>query len=155
MLNERLIRSHLSPVGYHDCISCLCYALPAWKMYKITDFHTASLYHSLPVKCVVLNPNDIMRLNTITVMDVLKALVYGSYTVNTSYLKTTWYPTVPEGVPHSVSETDEALLVFSHEITCVKVGIPLHKHISQQLLLSQLFASSIAKERSEGAHLGQ
>lgn len=65
------------------------------------------------------------------------------------------YPTVPEGVSHSVSETDEALLVFSHEVACVEVGVALREHISHQLLLSQLLASSIAKERAEGAHLGE
>lgn len=151
MLNKRLIRSHLSPVERHDCISCFAMPSLPGKCINIFKFHTSNLYHSIPVKCVVLKPDDIMRLNTITGMDVLKALVYGSH-MQTSQ---TWYPTVPEGVPHSVSETDEALLVFSHEITCVKVGVPLHKHISQQLLLSQLFASSIAKERSEGTHLGQ
>lgn len=65
------------------------------------------------------------------------------------------YPTVPEGVSQSVFEGDEALLILSHEIACVKVSVSLHKHVSHQLFLSQLLASSIAEEGAGGAHLGQ
>lgn len=81
-------------------------------------------------------------------MDALKVLGYCS-------TAQTCYPTVPEGVSHSVFETDEALLVFCHEVACVKVGVSLHEYISHQLLLSQLLASSITKEWANSAHLGQ
>lgn len=59
----------------------------------------------------------------------------------------------PEGVSHPVSETDEALLVFSHEIARVKVDVSLCKHVSQQLLLRQTFASSVTEKRADGADL--
>lgn len=62
---------------------------------------------------------------------------------------------VPEGVSHSISEGDEALLVLRHQVASIEVGIAFHKHISQQLLLGQLLASSVAEERAEDADLGQ
>lgn len=65
------------------------------------------------------------------------------------------YPDVPEGVSQSVFEGDEALLILSHEITCVKVSVSLHEHVSHQLLLSQLLATSIAEEGAGGTHLGK
>lgn len=63
--------------------------------------------------------------------------------------------TVPEGVSHSVSETDEALVVLGHEVSCVEVDVSLCEHVPQQLLLRQLFTAGIAKERAEGTHPGQ
>lgn len=59
----------------------------------------------------------------------------------------------PEGVSHSVSETDEALLVFNHEVACVEVHVSLLEHISHQLLLGQTFAARVTKKRAEGADL--
>lgn len=64
-------------------------------------------------------------------------------------------PSLPEGVPDSVSETDEALLVFSHEVARVEVGVSLCEYVSHQLLLSQLLASSVAEERADSTHFGQ
>lgn len=64
-------------------------------------------------------------------------------------------PALPEGVPDSVSETDEALLVFSHEVACVEIGVALCEYVPHQLLLSQLLASSVAEEWAESAHFGQ
>lgn len=64
-------------------------------------------------------------------------------------------PAVPEGISHSVPEADEAILVFSHEVARVEVGVSLHEHVSHQLLLCQLLASGVAEEWAEGAHLGQ
>lgn len=64
-------------------------------------------------------------------------------------------PALPESVPDSVSETDEALLVFSHEVACVEVGVSLREYVSHQLLLSQLLASSVTEEWAESAHFGQ
>lgn len=63
--------------------------------------------------------------------------------------------TTPEGVPQSVSETDEALPVFGHQVARVYVGVALHKHALHQLFLSLLFAALVAKEGSERAHFGQ
>lgn len=62
---------------------------------------------------------------------------------------------LPEGISYTVPEANETLLVFSHEVTSVKVGIPFHQHISHQPFLSQLLVSSITKERADGAHPGQ
>ena len=62
---------------------------------------------------------------------------------------------VPKRVPHSVLETDEVLIIFSHQVPCVEVSISFHKHIPHQLLLSQLLAPCIAKEWAGGTHLGQ
>lgn len=59
----------------------------------------------------------------------------------------------PEGVSHPVPETDEALLVFSHEVARVEVDVSLHKHVSQQLLLRQAFASGVTEKRAERADL--
>lgn len=64
-------------------------------------------------------------------------------------------PAVPEGVPHSVFEADEAVPVLGHEVARVEVGVSLPEDVSHQLLLGQLLASSVAKERTQGAHLGQ
>lgn len=76
-------------------------------------------------------------------------------TLNLKYRHLPSYLTVPEGVSYSVSETDEALLVFSHKVTCVEVGVTLHEHVPHELLLGQLLASSIAKEGAEGTNFGQ
>lgn len=61
----------------------------------------------------------------------------------------------PEGVPHPVPETYEALLVFSHEVARVEVDVSLGKHVPQQLLLGQAFASGVTEKRADGADLGQ
>lgn len=63
--------------------------------------------------------------------------------------------TIPEGVSHSVFETDEVLLVLGHQIPGVEVGVSLHKDVPHQPLLRQLFAPSVAEERTGGAYLRQ
>lgn len=62
---------------------------------------------------------------------------------------------LPKGVPNSVLEGDKVLIILSHEVPRVEVGIPFHKHVSQNLLLGQLFAASIAEERTLGVYFGQ
>lgn len=62
---------------------------------------------------------------------------------------------LPEGVSNSVLEGDEVLIVFGHEVPRVKVRVPFGKHISQDLVLRQLFTASVAKERTLGVYLGQ
>lgn len=63
--------------------------------------------------------------------------------------------TAPVGVSHSVSETDEAVLVLGHQVACVEVDVSLDKHVSHQLLLGQNFAASVAKKRADRADLRQ
>lgn len=65
------------------------------------------------------------------------------------------FRTTPVGVSHSVSETDEAVLVLNHQVARVEVHVSLGKHVSHQLLLGQTFAASVAKKRADGADLGQ
>lgn len=62
---------------------------------------------------------------------------------------------LPEGVSHSVSEADEVVLVLSHQVSSVEVSVSFDKHVSQDLLLRQLFAASVTEEGTLTADLRQ
>lgn len=64
-------------------------------------------------------------------------------------------PSLPERVSHAVSEADEAVLVLGHQVSGVEVSVSFDKHVSQDLLLRQLFAAGVTEERTPSADLRQ
>lgn len=62
---------------------------------------------------------------------------------------------LPESVSHSVFETDEIVLILSHQVSSVEVSVSFDKHVSEDLLLRELFVSSVSEERTLTADLRQ
>ncbi len=62
---------------------------------------------------------------------------------------------LPERVSYSVSEADEVVLILGHQVSGVEVSVSFDKHVSQDLLLRQLFAAGVTEERTLTADLRQ
>lgn len=75
--------------------------------------------------------------------------------INTRSLLIVMNSSLPERVSHSVSEADEVVLILGHQVSGVEVSVSFDKHVSQDLLLRQLFAAGVTEERTLTADLRQ